>query len=133
MDPISSKTTGEGDALEFDLEGRGLRVIKVGATTGRTYGRVNGLYNIKLDQVGPYPIELHGVLHIETEDNKDDRFCDEGDSGSVIWERDQSPHRAIGMLISDVFMHAGFAVPIRRVLDAIEGEIVSDESKPRRR
>ncbi|MFQ5506999.1 MAG: hypothetical protein ACE5F1_19690, partial [Planctomycetota bacterium] len=116
-----------------DLDGRTLKgvrtraldegepVFKIGRTTGYREGKVTA---IELDnvQVG-YDM---GVLVFDDQIEIAPRelgtpFSLGGDSGSLIWDGDA---RAVGLLFAGNGSDATYANPIRRVLSALEAELV---------
>ncbi len=93
-------------------------IHKIGGGTGHTIGRVTGLLNIAVLQhhpTGPPSVFRHNdVFEIHGEDRRW-CFCDRGDSGAMIWERDRRP-RPVGLLIATRLLYKGFAIPAQTVL-----------------
>lgn len=87
------------DPQNYDVHNvKTLLAVKNGRTTGTTFGRVNGLEAITR-HYPEYGIEAKGVEIIvcgyDTKTAENDKFSDEGDSGSIVVGRDG---RIIGLL-----------------------------------
>src|SRR5262249_37492493 len=108
--PVAADAVGTQEALDGAIG-----VMKFGAATGLTRGRVQGLFNLLNDPNDEHPFRIDGVLEVESEE-ADGFFCDEGDSGSMVWETDRPPGRAVGLLVADTFMHRGYVPPAARIL-----------------
>lgn len=99
------------------------RVIKMGARTERTVGRIQGSFDVGIrvrDAQGQYlkTILYPNVLEVVAEDLA--LLCGSGDSGSILCaepdNRGEKP-RAVGILCSTALQHRGYAVPMTRVLE----------------
>lgn len=117
LGPVSAELV----SLEQACEGE-FRVTYFGAKSGDRAGTVMGFAKVTIDELTPHPYRVD-VLVIEA-DPQHPFLCDEGDSGSVLWEASRSPRRAVGLLVSMTNMHTGYAIPIGRVLTHFNAKIV---------
>lgn len=94
-------------------------VVKYGAATQKTYGRVQGTFNVAVTSRNNdgYPIETvqhPNVLEIVADDWD---LCGPGDSGAIFCEGDASGRpRAVGLLFATTPRSRGYAIPMARVL-----------------
>ncbi len=108
---------------EFEAVAIRCEVQKFGAATSLTVGRVQGIMTIRVLVRGrsgepEAQVVYPSVLEVAC---AHDRFelCDAGDSGSVFWDDNgRGKLRAVGLLCSTSLGWKGYAVPMRRVLQA---------------
>lgn len=94
------------------LPANGLKVEKFGRTTGLTKGRITTRnLDLKVD-FGNKLIEFRDQFEIKG--NRGTMFCDGGDSGSLIFEKDSL--KAVGLLFAGTDDGTTFATPIKEVL-----------------
>lgn len=98
----------------------GLKVEKIGRTTGHTKGRITTSYlDIQVDFDGR-PVEFRDQF--EVKGNRGAMFCDAGDSGALIFGKDT--HDAVGLLFAGTADGTSFASPIGEVLNAFSVKIL---------
>lgn len=96
------------------------RVTKIGATTGRTTGRVGAvIHDIAVRMPakggGHSLIQYPPLIEVVGESQ---RLCGPGDSGSVFWlDEPGYPRAPVGLLCSTVFRGKGYAIPMKLVTD----------------
>ena len=98
----------------------GMRVEKFGRTTGHTKGRIT-VRNLDL-KVEFDGIDIDFEDQFEIKGNNGTMFCDGGDSGSLIFERDTL--KAVGLLFAGDDTGTTFATPIKEVLKAFSVKIL---------
>lgn len=111
-EPVTSVLDVDAHGIPLDL-----RVAKAGAATGVSHGLANGILNVKSFVHGGHSFELRGVIEVAGDEDgyRDWMFCDEGDSGGLVWTSDP-PVQALGLLVSDNLTHRGYVLPMNRIL-----------------
>jgi hypothetical protein len=96
-----------------------MKVEKFGRTTGYTTGSITTRnLDLKVDFDG-MALEFHNQFEIK---GRRKMFCDGGDSGALIVERETS--RAVGLLFAGTDDGTTFASPIRQVLSSFSVKIM---------
>lgn len=102
------------------LPQNGMKVEKFGRTTGHTKGRITTRnLDLKVDFDGK-DIEFQDQFEIKG--NNGSMFCDGGDSGSLIFEKDT--FKAVGLLFAGTEDGTTFATPIKQVLKQLSVKIL---------
>lgn len=102
------------------LPQNGMRVEKFGRTTGHTKGRITTRnLDLKVDFDGK---DIEFQDQFEVKGNNGTMFCDGGDSGSLIFERDSL--KAVGLLFAGTDDGTTFATPIKEVLKQLSVKIL---------
>lgn len=100
--------------------GNGMKVEKYGRTTGHTKGRITTRnLDIQVDFDGK---TVEFIDQFEVKGNRGTMFCDAGDSGALIYEKDTM--KAVGLLFAGTDDGTTFATPINEVLDTFSVKIL---------
>lgn len=99
----------------------GRTVMKVGAATGPTEGTI---VDINADLYTDYSFgRFRFINQVVIERGKDDEFATEGDSGSIVWDKEKRQPLAMVFAASGRF---AVACPLPQVLDGLQTEIRRD-------
>lgn len=102
------------------LPQNGMKVEKFGRTTGHTKGKITTRnLDLKVDFDGR---DIEFLDQFEIKGNNGTMFCDGGDSGSLIFEKDTL--KAVGLLFAGTDDGTTFATPIKEVLDHLSVKIL---------
>ncbi len=98
----------------------GMKVEKLGRSTGLTKGRVTTRnLDIQVD-FGGKAVEF--IDQFEVKGNRGTMFCDSGDSGALVYEKDTM--NAVGLLFAGTDDGTTFATPISEVLNTFSVNIL---------
>jgi hypothetical protein len=111
---LKSRISGTTDVIN------GMKVEKFGRSTGHTKGKViTRNLDIQVDFDGR-PIDFQDQF--EVKGNRGAMFCDAGDSGALIFQKDTL--KAVGLLFAGTDDGTTFATPIEEVLDTFSVKIL---------
>ncbi|MET0463117.1 MAG: hypothetical protein ABW007_08180 [Chitinophagaceae bacterium] len=98
----------------------GMKVEKLGRSTGHTKGRITTRnLDIQVDFDGK---AVEFIDQFEVKGNRGTMFCDSGDSGALIYEKDTM--KAVGLLFAGTDDGTTFATPVSEVLDTFSVRIL---------
>jgi hypothetical protein len=98
----------------------GMKVEKLGRSTGHTKGRITTRnLDIQVDFDGK---AVDFIDQFEIKGNRGTMFCDAGDSGALVYEKDTM--KAVGLLFAGTDDGTSFATPINEVLDTFSVRIL---------
>jgi|SRR6218665_866749 len=98
----------------------GMKVEKLGRSTGHTRGRITTRnLDIQVDFDGK---AVDFIDQFEVKGNRGTMFCDAGDSGALIYQKDTM--QAVGLLFAGTDDGTTFATPIGEVLDTFSVRIL---------
>ncbi len=98
----------------------GMKVEKLGRSTGHTKGRVTTRnLDIQVDFDGK---AVEFIDQFEIKGNRGTMFCDSGDSGALVYQKDTM--NAVGLLFAGTDDGTTFATPISEVLGAFSVRIL---------